>query len=142
VRDADLVVLGPGSWFTSVLPHLLLRELGHALATTRARVVVVLNLVPQAGETDDYSPADLLRILLAHAEPYGGLQIDAVIADEQAVLDRKDLAAYARTIGARLVMSSLAANDSAERHDPVRLSQAIGRVMAEPDDREGVDAWR
>jgi uncharacterized cofD-like protein len=142
VRDADLVVLGPGSWFTSVLPHLLLRELGHALATTRARVVVVLNLVPQAGETDDYSPADLLRILLAHAEPYGGLQIDAVIADEQAVLDRKDLAAYARTIGARLVMSSLAANDSAERHDPVRLSQAIGRAMAEPDDREGVDAWR
>jgi uncharacterized cofD-like protein len=142
VRDADLVVLGPGSWFTSVLPHLLLRELGHALATTAARVVVVLNLVPQAGETDDYSPADLLRILLTHAEPYGGLQIDTVIADEQAVLDRKELTAYASTIGARLVMSSLAAIDSAERHDPVRLSQAIGRVMAEPENREGVDAWR
>jgi uncharacterized cofD-like protein len=135
-------VLGPGSWFTSVLPHLLLRELGRALATTSARVVVVLNLVPQAGETDDYSPADLLRILLTHAEPYGGLQIDSVIADEHAVLDRKELAGYARAIGARLVVSSLAANDSAERHDPVRLSQAIGRVLVEPENREGVDAWR
>jgi uncharacterized cofD-like protein len=145
VREADLVVLGPGSWFTSVLPHLLLRELGQALATTHARVVVVLNLVPQAGETDEYTPADLLRTLLAHAEPYGGLHLDAVLADADAMLDRKDLAAYAREIGARLVVSSLAADDSAELHDPARLGQAIASVLgspAEPDDREGVDAWR
>ena len=56
VREADLIVLGPGSWFTSVIPHLLLRELGTALCATSARVVVVLNLVPQVGETDDYAP--------------------------------------------------------------------------------------
>ena len=146
VRDADVVVLGPGSWFTSVLPHLLLRELGTALATTSATIVVVLNLVPQSGETDEYSPADLLRTLLAHAEPYGGLRLDAVLADEAAVLDHKELSAYAREIGARLVMSSLAAADSAEQHDPVRLSHAITRaleaVRAEPEEREGVDAWR
>jgi uncharacterized cofD-like protein len=145
VREADLVVLGPGSWFTSVLPHVLLRELGQALATTRARIVVVLNLVPQAGETDEYTPADLLRTLLAHAEPYGGLHLDAVLADTDAVLDREDLAAYAREIGARLVVSSLAADDSAELHDPARLGQAIASALgspAEPDDREGVDAWR
>ena len=61
VREADLVVLGPGSWFTSVIPHLLLRELGSALAATSATIVVVLNLVPQAGETDDYAPHELLR---------------------------------------------------------------------------------
>jgi uncharacterized cofD-like protein len=145
VREADLVVLGPGSWFTSVLPHLLLRELGQALATTHARVVVVLNLVPQAGETDEYTPADLLRTLLAHAEPYGGLHLDAVLADTHAVLDRKELSAYAREIGARLVVSSVAADESAELHDPVRLGQAIASVlgpMPEPEDREGVDAWR
>ncbi len=144
------MVLGPGSWFTSVLPHLLLRELGVALATTSAKVVVVLNLVPQSGETDEYSPVDLLRILLAHAEPYGGLRLDAVLADEHAVLDHKELTAYARTIGTRLVVSSLAANDSAERHDPARLSAAIaGAVgggaddaLAGPDNREGIDAWR
>src|SRR5206468_8655215 len=79
VREADLVVLGPGSWFTSVIPHLLLRELGSALCTTAAQVVVTLNLVPQVGETDDYAPADLVRVLLAHAEPMGGLPVHAVI---------------------------------------------------------------
>lgn len=142
VRTADLVVLGPGSWFTSVIPHLLLHELGQALATTPARVVVVLNLVPQAGETDDYSPVDLLRVLLEHAEPYGGLQLDAVVADTDAVLDHKELSDYSRAIGARLVVSSLAASDSAERHDPARLGRALGLALVDPGEREGIDAWR
>ena len=60
VRESDVVVLGPGSWFTSVIPHLLLRELGRAIATTRATVVVTVNLVPQAGETPDFSAEELL----------------------------------------------------------------------------------
>jgi uncharacterized cofD-like protein len=124
VREADLVVLGPGSWFTSVIPHVILRELGRALCTTRATVVVTLNLVPQAGETDDFSPVDLLRVLLSHAKPHGGLRIDAVVADVVAVPDEKELASYAREIGASLVLSKLAADESVERHDPERLSVA------------------
>jgi len=129
VRAADLVVLGPGSWFTSVVPHLLLRELGVALATTRATVVVTINLVPQPGETDDYGPVDLIRILREHAEPVGGLRIDAIVADEEAVLDTKELAAYAREVGARLLLSKLAADDNAELHDPVRLSEAFREAL-------------
>jgi uncharacterized cofD-like protein len=132
VREADLVVLGPGSWFTSVLPHLLLRELGTALAATRARVVVVLNLVPQAGETDDYEPRDLLDLLHQHAEPVGGLRIDTVLADSDAVLNLDELDQYVRGTGARLVASRLAADDSAEVHDPVRLSEAIRAVLDHP----------
>ena len=76
VRESDVVVLGPGSWFTSVIPHLLLRELGRAIATTRATVVVTVNLVPQAGETPDFSPQELLRVLREHARDRGGLRID------------------------------------------------------------------
>ncbi len=129
VREADVVVLGPGSWFTSVIPHLLLRELGRALATTRARVVVTLNLVPQAGETDEYTPPELLRMLLAHAEPCGGLRVDAVVADVDAVADTLELSRYARTIGASLVLSRLAADDSAERHDPKRLGDALKQAF-------------
>src|SRR5262249_17284791 len=56
VREADWVVLGPGSWFTSVLPHLLVPELAEALIATPARRLVALNLVPQPGETDGFSP--------------------------------------------------------------------------------------
>jgi len=80
VREADVVVLGPGSWFTSVIPHLLLHELGKAIASTNATVVVTVNLVPQAGETDDFSPEELLRVLGEHADRHGGLFIDAIVA--------------------------------------------------------------
>jgi uncharacterized cofD-like protein len=142
VREADVVVLGPGSWFTSVIPHLLLRELGRALAATRAPLFVTLNLVPQAGETDDYSPQDLLRVLLTHAEAFGGLHIDTVIADVDAIPDMKELTTYVRTIGASLVVSKLAADDSAERHDPQRLSEAFAQALAERPVTEGEHAWR
>lgn len=134
VREADLVVLGPGSWFTSVIPHLLLRELGKALAMTQARVVVTLNLVPQPGETEEYTPVDLLRLLADHAQPVGGLRIDAVIADEEEVGDTKQIEGYTREIGARLLLSKLVADESRERHDPVRLAEsyraAVGAISA------------
>jgi uncharacterized cofD-like protein len=142
IREADVVVLGPGSWFTSVIPHLLLRELGRALATTSARIVVTVNLVPQAGETDDYGPAELLRVLLEHAEPCGGLSIDAVVADVDAVTDHKELEAKVRQIGARLVLSKLAADDSAERHDPERLGAAYRIAFAASAADGGKHTWR
>lgn len=146
VREADLVVLGPGSWFTSVIPHLLLRELGTALCATAARVVVVLNLVPQAGETDDYEPHQLLDVLQQHAAPYGGLKIDAVVADTDSVLDREELSRHVSAIGARLVVSRLAADDSAERHEAARLSVALRNAMDVPDPSNGTGGgaqrWR
>jgi uncharacterized cofD-like protein len=143
VREADLVVLGPGSWFTSVIPHLLLRELGTAIATTQAHVTVTLNLVPQPGETEDHSPVDLLRLLREHAEPVGGLHIDSVVADVHAVLDRKELEDYTRDIGARLLLSELAADDSAERHDPQRLRDAYrAAVDGTAAGKGGGHAWR
>jgi uncharacterized cofD-like protein len=129
VRDADLVVLGPGSWFTSVIPHLLLRELGVALATTRARVAVTVNLVPQPGETDEYRPAELLRVLAEHAEPVGGLHVDTVIADENSVGDRRELDDFTRSLGARLLLSKLARDGEPELHDPTRLAQAYREIL-------------
>jgi uncharacterized cofD-like protein len=130
VREADVVVLGPGSWFTSVIPHLLLHELGRALADTPAARVVTLNLVPQAGETEGFRPSDHLRTLLAHAEPFGGLRIDAVVADADAVPDEDELFGYTRGIGASLVLSKVAADDSVDRHDPRRLGEAYLEAFA------------
>jgi uncharacterized cofD-like protein len=134
VRDADAVVLGPGSWFTSVIPHLMLRELGKALCTTRARVIVSLNLVPQAGETDDYSSVDLLRVLLAHAEPFGGLRIDAVVAHSGAVPNPQELSEFVANLGARLVISDLSEPGNPDRHDAGKLSQALRSVLGSAED--------
>lgn len=129
VREADAVVLGPGSWFTSVIPHLLLRELGRALATTTASIIVTVNLVPQAGETDDFSAEELLRVLCEHARTHGGLRIDGIVADTESVLDSRSLADFASAIGARLVLSSIAADDSPARHDPLRLAAAYEQLL-------------
>ena len=78
VGAADWVVLGPGSWFTSVLPHLLVPGLAEALVTTRARRLVALNLAPQPGETEGFSPHAHLEVLADHAPE---LTVDVVLAD-------------------------------------------------------------
>lgn len=135
VLDADVVVLGPGSWFTSVLTHLLIPELRDALTTTRARRVVCLNLAPQAGETAGFTPATHLEVLAAHAPE---LTVDTVLADRSAVLDSRGLIAGDRhreltdavdLLGGRLVLAPLELGDGTPRHDPVRLAQAYADIL-------------
>jgi uncharacterized cofD-like protein len=71
IADADWVVLGPGSWFTSVIPHLLVPDLRAALEQTTARRMVVLNLAPQTGETTGFTPERYLETLADHAPDLG-----------------------------------------------------------------------
>ncbi|HWS57203.1 MAG TPA: uridine diphosphate-N-acetylglucosamine-binding protein YvcK, partial [Actinotalea sp.] len=66
ILDADWVVLGPGSWYTSVIPHLLVPDLAAALHDTSARRALTLNLCAQPGETAGYSAEDHLRVLWEH----------------------------------------------------------------------------
>ncbi len=128
VTDADWVVLGPGSWFTSVIPHLLLPELRRALVQSSARKVVTLNLEPQAGETDGFAPETHLEVLAEHAPD---LKLDVVLADRASVVDRVQLADVARSLGADLVVADLAVGDGTPRHDPVKLAHAYAGFLAE-----------
>ncbi len=127
IAEADWAVLGPGSWFTSVLPHLLVPRLREALVATDARLVVVLNLAEQAGETGGFGPADHLAVLAEHAPELG---IDVVLADRGSVGD--DLGELEETVaalGARLVVDDVAADDGSPRHDPVKLAAAYARIL-------------
>ena len=131
VLEADFVVLGPGSWFTSVLTHLLVPELRQALVTTAATRVVALNLAPQAGETDGFSPEAHLEVLAGHAPE---LHLDVVLADEAAVLDSRGLMSSAlretvESAGGRLVLAPVALGDGTPRHDPRRLAEAYAQIM-------------
>ncbi|MFT4008574.1 MAG: uridine diphosphate-N-acetylglucosamine-binding protein YvcK [Nocardioidaceae bacterium] len=128
IEAADWVVLGPGSWFTSVLPHLLVPRLRTALTTTPGRRIVALNLEPQAGETDGFSPETHLEVLLDHAPE---LVCDVVLADESSVVDPDGLATSARSAGGRLVIADVACDDGSPRHDPAKLAAAYARIMAE-----------
>jgi uncharacterized cofD-like protein len=126
VREADWVVFGPGSWFTSVLPHLLVPSLRSALADTPARKLVALNLIPQPGETEGFSPHRHLEVLADHAP---SLSFDVVLADARAVAGaEEDLRKAAEELRASLTLADVAAADGT-RHDPVRLAAAYRSVF-------------
>ena len=126
VLEADWVVLGPGSWFTSVLTHLLVPGLRDALEATAARLLVALNLAPQSPETEGFSPKEHLDVLLAHAP---ALRVDVVLADDTAVLDRRGLMSASEAVGARLVLAPVALGDGTPRHDPARLRAAYDSIF-------------
>lgn len=128
VREADLVVLGPGSWFTSVLPHLLVPDLARALVDTSARRILVLNLVPQPGETAGFSPEQHLNVLAGHAPP--DFTVHAVLADTDAVPVPERLHRCAAQLGGHAYLHRVADDGSAERHDPVALAAALHRILA------------
>ena len=137
IHDAEWAVLGPGSWFTSVIPHLLVPDISKALAGTRAHRLVALNLSPQPGETDGFSPATHLEVLAAHAPD---LEVDVVLADSSAVADGEaELRDCAAGLGAELVIADLACDDGTPRHDVGRLAAAYADIFT----NYGKDnAWR
>ncbi|MBW9205239.1 uridine diphosphate-N-acetylglucosamine-binding protein YvcK [Mumia sp. zg.B53] len=126
VREADWVVVGPGSWFTSVIPNLLVPELSRALHETSAQRMLVLNLEAQPGETEGFSPERHLEVIAEHAPRLG---VDVVLADRDAVADEPSLRAAADDLGAELVLDRLARDDGSARHDPLRLAAAYDRIM-------------
>lgn len=125
VNDADAVVLGPGSWFTSVIPHLLVPDLAHAILTTRARRVLVLNIAP-ADETDGFSASRHIELLAEHAP---GLRLDVVIADAGFAGGDPHLERYAASLGARLVVADIGVRDESPRHDPNRLASVFSELL-------------
>jgi uncharacterized cofD-like protein len=127
ITTADWVVLGPGSWFTSVLPHLMVPGLAQALTTTAARTCVTLNLAVQPGETDGFSAEAHLEVLAAHAPD---LRVDAVLADPVAVTDVGALRSVAEAMGADLLLRTVSVGDGTPRHDALRLAAAYRDVFA------------
>jgi uncharacterized cofD-like protein len=125
IDEADWVVLGPGSWYSSVIPHLLVPELRAALVATPGKVVVTLNLEAQPGETDGYTPEDHLTVLHRTAPD---LRVHTVLADPASVPDVDALRAVTDRLGARLVLADVALAGAPGQHDPDKLGRAYADV--------------
>ena len=125
VMRADWVVLGPGSWYSSVIPHLLLPGLRDALCTTRGKVVVSTNLELHTEETRGYDLSDHLDVLHRHAPD---LRVHTVLADSSAVLHPDRLQAAADRLGACLEVADMA-SPTPGVHDPEKLSVAYARLL-------------
>jgi uncharacterized cofD-like protein len=82
ILEADTIVLGPGSLFTSILPNLVIPEIGEALRHTRAQVIYVCNIMTQRGETEHFTDADHVHVLQRHL---GTNFIDTVLVNSEPV---------------------------------------------------------
>ncbi|AKK06013.1 cofD-related protein [Corynebacterium mustelae] len=129
LQQADLITLGPGSWFSSVLPHLLVPGVVETLNSVEAMRVVVLNLDAEPGETAGFTAERHIHILKQHAKDFAA---DVVIADSSALpiaTDRVHLERAAANIGARIAFHDLREEDSrgvfTSRHDPQKLAAAL-----------------
>jgi uncharacterized cofD-like protein len=125
VREADWVILGPGSWFTSVMPHLMVPALRDALHDTAAHRLLTLNL-EHSGETAGIPTAQQVAALADHAPR---LRLDVVLADPGAVDDEAGLRAAAARLGAEVVLAPVAKRGKPGQHDALRLAAAYRDVF-------------
>jgi uncharacterized cofD-like protein len=134
-RRADLVVIGPGSLYTSLIPVLLIRELTEAIRRSGARVVLVMNLTTEPGETDGYTAADHLLALRRHAPDvpiHDVLLNSAPVPDDlvqaytasRAALVAPDVDLL-RALGHRPVMRDLIGPGPLIRHEPGKLAGVL-----------------
>lgn len=141
IREADIVVIGPGSLYTSIIPNFLVSGIADAVRQSRALKIYVLNIMTQDGETDGYTAADHIRAIFAHA---GAGVMDVCIAN-----NRKVSAEYLEPYQKEGVQQLLAAPEEVEqlgvalrefpvctpgryiRHNPDELARAILSVWRE-----------
>lgn len=120
IGEADWVVFGPGSWYTSIIPHLLIPDTVAALQATKARKILSLNLLAEK-ETQGMSVSDQIRSFHEHAP---SLHLDVILADPSVVESIRETEAAAGECGAQLMLRQVRMGDGSARHDPLRLAAA------------------
>lgn len=80
IKEADLIILGPGSLYTSVIPNLLIKEIAQKIAESQAKKIYVCNIMTQPGETDDYSVSRHVNAIIEHAG--SSAIMDAVLVND------------------------------------------------------------
>ncbi len=142
IKEAQVIVLGPGSLYTSIIPNLLIKEISEAIASSDAVKVYVCNAMTQPGETDNYSAADHIKALLAHSHPkiidycvvntaeipQSILQRYIKQGSHLVVNDRKKI----EEMGYRVIEDDFGIiEDTLIRHDPAKLAKIIFGLMEE-----------
>jgi uncharacterized cofD-like protein len=134
ILSADLIVLGPGSLYTSVLPNLLVQGITHAIRCSTATKVYVCNVATQRGETDNFGVADHFRALHKHMD---GPIVDHVLVNSNLgpastkikpewSVNAVDPQGVAELEGiAHVVLRDVVNPDFPLRHDPEKLAAAL-----------------
>ncbi|MEY4023229.1 MAG: hypothetical protein RLZ23_190 [Actinomycetota bacterium] len=130
IAQAEWITMGPGSWFSSVIPHLLVPAQRDAIIASHAKKILLLNLDTadkSAGEYAGYSPLEHLQILSTYAP---GLRFDCIVIDASA--DRQsELREHLSTTGSELVTADLRSASSPLHHDVKKLGQLFAHIDTE-----------
>ena len=135
IMKADVLILGPGSLYTSVIPNLMVEGIREAVLRSDAVKIYVCNVMTQPGETDGYGAFEHVQALITHA---GAQFLDYVIVNDQNVTETQ-LAQYQlkgsipvtpdikkiERLGIKVVPKSLISNKDLVRHNPQKLAQAV-----------------
>jgi uncharacterized cofD-like protein len=125
---ADWITFGPGSWFSSVMPHFLVPELATAVMNSAAKRVVILNLL-EPESVDEFagsSAADHLEFILRHLPE---LRIDYAIIDPAALDNSSRLQGLVEGLGGELVVAPLAQSPGSYHHDVEKLRSVFAHIM-------------
>lgn len=142
IHEADAVILGPGSLYTSVIPNLCVKGVVDAIDQTQARVFYICNVMTQSGETDGYTVSDHLEAILRHGKPN---MVNYVLADDGTTTGEVTLADFltvgsehvvcdegrVASFGAELVKLPLVSKENPYRHDTARLAEAVMNTLYE-----------
>jgi uncharacterized cofD-like protein len=138
IREADAIILGPGSLYTSILPNLLVAGIAREVAAASCAKMYICNVMTQPGETDGFSASEHVRALLEHA---GSHVFDTVIVNEQP--PERLLGAYAEegqipvavdraaveALGVRFVPARVISETQTVRHDPQKLAEVVLKII-------------
>jgi uncharacterized cofD-like protein len=126
IREADIVALGPGSWYSSVLPHFLVPPVAVELVAASRKTILALNIGHVDDESEGMARVDDLRALQAVAPEF----CPSVVIVDEAHADDPGLAALIDDWGAALLVRAVRDESTVDRHDPQRLAGAYLEAYA------------
>ncbi len=130
IEEAEWITMGPGSWFTSVLPHLLIPSLRDAIVNSKAKKILLVNLdagdefAEKVGELSGHTPLEHVELLLRYAPE---LHFDLVVADQS--LDGQDrLREKLSSLGSELLIADLRSERAKNHHDEQKLTSLFAHI--------------
>lgn len=130
IADADWITMGPGSWFSSVIPHLLVPTQLEALKSSRAKKILILNLDAssrsQGEEFAGSTPEQHLEFFHRYAP---GLRVDYCLVDQSVVRDEASLRETASTLGSEIVIADIRKAPGSIHHDAEKLALHLGHIL-------------
>jgi uncharacterized cofD-like protein len=125
IREADVIALGPGSWYSSVLPHFLVDPVGAELVKAKARSVLTLNIAHEDDETLGMMRIDDVRALRSVSPGF----TPAVVVVDKTHADDPGLHDLLTEWGPRIVVKAMVKDGAIDRHDPALLAQAYSEAF-------------